>query len=198
MTAQLVFTVIRILPAIMLAGSVMVLATPSDTTLPEPPLGFVWQRMPELKAAFLAPKGWHVKKRQTDGTDAMFITLEDIEVEGMFRTGFSMNAVPQISVKTKMWAKQYARMFHETIKNDSSVTVRSEWENPQGPFMVYGLQFTKNVSNSDSIVVHQLVIANEKTDRMYLIMFESPADLWDAAWRIGDVIMNRFILDESI
>src|SRR5437588_4330869 len=59
--------------------------------LPPAPEGFTWQEIPELKAAFLKPNGWFFKREEQKGTLAYFITKEDIDKNGQFQTGLTIN-----------------------------------------------------------------------------------------------------------
>ena len=59
--------------------------------LTPPPPGFTWQEIPELKAAFLKPNGWFFKKEVQNGTFAYFITKENIDTNGEFQTGLTVN-----------------------------------------------------------------------------------------------------------
>src|SRR5438445_12096251 len=59
--------------------------------VPPPPPGFTWQEIPELKAAFLKPNGWFFKREEQKGTLAYFITKEDIDKNGQFQTGLTIN-----------------------------------------------------------------------------------------------------------
>ncbi len=168
------------------------------------PAGFQWQEFQEIKAKFLMPFGWHFKHVGADGSDAYFITLQNIDVEGGFRTGLSVNTVPNISKASNLWVKQYARAMHEAIKMDSTIRVITEWENPQGVFVMYGLQYEKQILVADTsapaadpVRVHQLIVANERTDRLYVITFESNSSIWPAAWEIGTVLTTKFVLDEN-
>jgi hypothetical protein len=186
------------LASLLVIAAVSATAQQSPTELPAAPEGFDWKQLPEINASFLMPRGWHFKHESSDGSDAYFLTLENIEKEGIYKTGLSINSVPQISKKTNKWPKQYAREFHESMKSDTAIHITREWENPQAPFVVYGMEYEKVVSENFTLVVHQLVVANEKTDRLYVILYESSKDIWDAAWSIGDLMMTKFVLDESL
>lgn len=59
--------------------------------LPAAPAGFTWQEIPELKAALLKPNGWFFKREKQKDTLAYFITKEDIDKNGQFQTGLSVN-----------------------------------------------------------------------------------------------------------
>lgn len=75
----------------MLALVTLLLTLSVDTIaavdVPPPPPGFTWQEIPELKAAFLKPNGWFLKREEQKGTLAYFITKENIDKNGEFQTG---------------------------------------------------------------------------------------------------------------
>lgn len=195
MSLPLKILYLGIVTALVCAGTLL---GTEPAVLGAPPEGFTWKQLTEIKAAFLVPNGWHFKHETNTDNEAYFVTLEDIDKQGSYLTGMSVNTVPNVSKKTNTWAKNYALLVHKQIKADSTITLVSEWENPQPPFMLYGLKCEKKVEGGLTIVMHQLIVANEKTDRLYVILFESTKEFWDAAWRIGDVMMTKFVLDEGV
>ena len=42
------------------------------------------------------------------------------------------------------------------------------------------------------------MIANPKTNTLYLLIFESPQASWDAAWTTGKQIMDTLVIDDEI
>jgi hypothetical protein len=42
------------------------------------------------------------------------------------------------------------------------------------------------------------MVANPKTNTLYLIIFESPEAEWDMAWKAGQKIMDTLALDDEI
>lgn len=159
-------------------------------TFPTPPAGFVWQEIPELKAAFLKPDGWFYKREEQGSTLAYFITKENIDKNGRFQTGLTVN------------------VFH--LKKDSAVERGKDliqqlaatkhvkaWAQDAGPFREFGC-LAKDTDSSGTTVMHTLAVANPKTNTLYLFIFESPESDWDAAWKIGKQIVDMLALDDNI
>lgn len=170
--------------------ALLTVQTVSAIDLPSPPSGFVWQEIPELKAAIPRPNGWFFKREEQKGTQAYFITKENIDKNGRFQTGLTVN------------------VFH--LKKDSAVEKGKHlidqmaaakhgenWAQDAGPFKEFGC-LTKDTDPSGTSVMHSLAVANPKTNTLYLFIFESPEPDWDSAWKTGRQIMDTLALDDEI
>jgi hypothetical protein len=154
--------------------------------LPPSPPNFAWQEIPELKAAFLRPTGWFFKREETKGTLAYFITKEDIGKGGEFQTGLTIN----VFHLKKDSAVERGR---DMIAQIASKQHGKKWERDYGPFKEFGCLY----KDTDS-VVHNLTVANPKTNTLYLFIFESPVSEWDNAWKLGKQIMDNLAIDDEI
>jgi hypothetical protein len=158
--------------------------------LPAPPPGFTWQEIPELKAAFLRPEGWFFKREEGKGTLAYFITKESIENGGEFQTGLTVNVFrhkKDNAVDTaKLYIDRVAAKYHA-----------EKWSKEVGPFEEFGCLF-KDTDSSGTTVSQALMVANPKTNALYLFIFESPESDWDSAWKIGKQIMDALAIDDDI
>ena len=159
-------------------------------TFPAPPAGFTWQEIPELKTALLKPDGWFYKREEQKGTLAYFITKENIDKNGRFQTGLTVN------------------VFH--LKKDSAVERGKEiiqrlaatkhveaWAQDAGPFQKFGC-LAKDTDSSGTIMIQTLTVANPKTNTLYFLVFESPESDWDVAWKLGKQIVDKLALDDNI
>src|SRR5262245_38587610 len=61
--------------------------------LPSPAECYSWAKLEEINAAVLAPKEWHLKQVGGKPTLAYFVTLENIDKEGRYMTGFTIQAM---------------------------------------------------------------------------------------------------------
>jgi hypothetical protein len=154
--------------------------------VPKPPSGFDWQEIPELKAAFLRPKDWFFKREESKGTLAYFITKESIEKGGEFQTGLTIEVFhlkkDTASERGKYLIAQIAVKQHAEM-----------WSRDYGPFKQFGCDYKDSES-----VVHNLTIANPKTNTLYLFIFESPIAEWESAWKLGKPIMDNLAIDDEI
>lgn len=155
--------------------------------LPQAPDGFNWKYLPESSLAVLAPNNWNFKSEQDKTTKAYFITLENIDKDGSYKTGLSINV---IQGKSKN-ASQYAKGLAGTIMADKKVTKAGEvTERTEGDLTFYEFQYEASHPTYDG-TVHNLIVANKATNTLYAIIFESPSDQWDEAWKIGQVMIEQ-------
>ena len=158
--------------------------------LPPAPSGFTWQEVPELKAAFLKPDGWYFKRETQKGTLAYFITKEDIDKQGEFQTGLTVN----VFKLKKDSAVEPAKYMIDQLADSKHA---EKWAKAVGPFREFGCR-TKDTDASGTIVVETTTIANPKTNTLYLFVFESPESDWETAWKTGAKIMDTLAVDDEI
>lgn len=155
--------------------------------LPQAPQGFDWKYLPESSLAVLAPNDWYFKSEQDKGTRSYFITQENIDKEGAFKTGMSI----QVIHDNKINAAQLAKGLGERVMADKKVTKRGELtERAEGNLTFYEFQYEASYPTYDG-TVHNLIVANKATNTLYVIIFESPSIQWDEAWKIGQVMTEQ-------
>jgi hypothetical protein len=159
--------------------------------LPHAPAGFSWKELPEIKAAFLIPAGWHFKREMKNGTLGYFITREDIGALGHFNTGLTVNVFRRFSGGP---AVAYAENFISKIALSHSTPVRAM---ETGPFRGFGCRYAASDAEG-SVTIHELMVANPKTNTLYLFLFESPTSEWSSAWKIGEKIIDMLAIDDDI
>ena len=73
-------------------------------------------------------------------------------------------------------------------------TKRGEkWAKDVGTFKEFGC-----LTRDTDAVVQTLMVANPKTNTLYLLIFESPEASWDSAWKIGKQILDSRVVDDEI
>lgn len=159
------------------------------TELPPPPPGFTWQEIPELKAAFLRPNGWFFKREKSKDSMAYFITKENIENNAEFQTGLTVN----VFRLKKDTAVERGRSFIDQLATKKH---GEKWAKDLGPFKEFGC-LTKDTDPSGSTIVQTVMVANPKTNTLYLFIFESPEASWDSAWKIGKQILDSLAIDDE-
>lgn len=160
------------------------------TDLPTPPAGFTWQEIPELKAAFLRPKNWFFKREESKDTLAYFITKESVENGGEFQTGLTVNVFRHKKDSALETAKYYIDQLASKKHGD-------KWARDMGPFKEFGC-LTRDTDASGTTVMQTLMVANPKTNTLYLFIFESPGTSWDSEWKIGKQITDSLVIDDEI
>ena len=107
------------------------LQTAEAVDVPQPPAGFTWQEVPELKAAFLRPNGWFFKREEQKGTLAYFITKENIEKTGQFQTGLTINVF-------HLKKDPAVERGKDMIDQISTTKHGEKWSRDFGPFREFG------------------------------------------------------------
>lgn len=164
--------------------------TTAAIDVPPPPPGFTWQEIPELKAAFLRPHGWFFKREEQKGTLAYFITKEEIDKNGKFQTGLTVNI---FQLKNDSAVDRGKSM----IDHIADTKHAEKWAWYTGPFREFGC-LTKDTDPTSTSVVYTLTVANPKTNTLYLFIFESPERDWNAAWKTGKQILHTLAIDDEI
>ena len=159
---------------------------------PPAPKGFAWKRIESVKASFLVPEGWHFKEETKDGTRAFFITKEDIDKNGTFETGLSVN----VQTLKKDPAQERAAAFVGEII--TSHEVLESWGTETGVMKAYACRVRRVSPEHSPLIIQALAIGNSRTNTLYLIFFESPESSWDAAWKQGEPILTSFLLDDAV
>jgi len=159
--------------------------------LPTAPDGYSWQEIPEIKAAFLKPTGWHFKRESKKGTLAYFITKEDIDKVGRFDTGLTINVIREMKGRS---AVEYAKSFIDRLTSDKR---GEQWTRTSAPLVQFGCRY-KAADARGMAKVHTLMVANQKTNTLYLFIFESPESEVDSTGKTGERIMDMLAIDDEI
>lgn len=155
---------------------------------------FLWTSSGPGESDFLMPKGWYLKKESKPGTYAIFITKEDIDKEGLFQTGLTVNVLKGISEKTGDHASMYAHKFTTiAAQKDKNKVLVKPWLVEKGPFKGYGVRVQDEVK-----ILHYFLISNDKQDTLFLTIFEAKPEDWDDAWKYGEIILNNMKLDDEV
>lgn len=164
--------------------------------LPNPPQGYTWEWCESIKAGFLKPDSWYFKEEEKGGTKAFFITKELIDVEGMFKTGLSVNAIKYASIKTKKLPSELAK---ETInKMKLMLECKDSFSVGDGVyFKGYACICHSKSPLLGMVMQYSLAMGNDNTGTFYSIVFESPEAEWDEAWKIGRPIIDDLALESE-
>jgi hypothetical protein len=160
--------------------------------MPPTPKGFSWKRLEAIKAAFLMPDGWHFKEEEKQGARGYFISQEDIDVAGSFETGLTIN------VQTFKRDKAVARAAQVVAALSEANEVLHTWTTEAGVLKGFGCRVRETEKGHPPLIMHALAIGNERTNTLYLLIFESPEASWDKAWAKGQVMLEKFLLDDEI
>lgn len=164
--------------------------------LTEPPDGFEWVEAAEVKAHLLKPKDWYYKKHKQGTTQGYFITKENIDKEGSYMTGFSMNVVFDIPRKKGVTPTEFAAVYIKRASNSGKI-IKEVWAHSMGPFNSYGVVIENHDPKDGDFNTHHLVIGNDQTGTAYIVIFEAPTESWSSAWKDGQVILGKLMIESE-
>lgn len=183
------------------------MATEAKDRIPE---GYSLREVPQMRATLLMPHGWFYKFDQVRETQACFLTREPILADQFFtkpedvasgrgfKTGLSLNTFPRVSQKIKTKASVFARLALTT--NPLLVREGPIETKKQGPLRIYRAPFrsgSRLLADKGMPPIRGLIegIGNDATDRVYIIMFETPAELWSKDQIVAQTMMDRKEID---
>ncbi len=161
-------------------------------SLPSPPDGFSWQKLEAIKAAVLMPAGWYFKKEP--GKPAWFITRENIEKEGKYETGFTIQTFQSPNADA---AGEFAKAMIDNYSKNSNKLIRS-WNSKNGIFEVWGWESKVTSADKVTTIVHSLIVSNTKTNTFYYCSYDSTESKWEEAWKVGERMVQSLILNEDM
>jgi hypothetical protein len=143
----------------------------------------------DVKAAVLVPDEWHFKREAHPNTFAYFASREDIDRDGEFLLGLTVNVMPRVEGRD---APAYAKDFISRYSKGGKLL--ESWDASMGPFVGSGCRV-----QIDQSIMHTLMIANPKTNTLYLFIFEAPVAEWQEAWeRYGETLIRFMLLDDEV
>lgn len=173
--------------------------TPAPATAQtEPPVGYHWQPLPEVKATLPLPFTWNFKAETSRDAQAYFLTREKIVPGKLFQTGLSLNVVRQIKAKSKQSAGEYAQAFSARTGRGAGQQVLGQETKTQGPLRLFGVRYRAANGEAGPKIIQQWAIANTSTDTFYLLIFESPEKDWPQAWKLGEEMIKQLRLDAGV
>lgn len=160
--------------------------------LPPAPPGYSWRTIDDIQSAFLVPASWHFKEVRAKGTRSYFITRENIDEQGRFESGLTINFVRKGEDFDPV---AYAAAFVLEVVERNEV-LEEPFEAGGGTLKGYGCR-VRTVTEAGPLIMHYLVIGNAKTGSMFVMFFESPEHEWEKAWAIAEPIMTLFVLGDE-
>ena len=165
--------------------------------MPTPPAGYQWEACPEIMGALLRPDGWYFRKHIEGDKRAYFVTKEDIGADGEFTTCLTMVALIGYGDSKGVSAAEFAKSYVINATNSSHVR-KAPWTNRMGPFVAHGVILTTPDFAKGDFVSHHLVIANEDTSTVYIVIFESPVEDWAAMKALSEPMLKQLYIDSDI
>jgi hypothetical protein len=159
----------------------------SPGELPTAPHGFSWVDFKEGKTSFLKPIGWYEKREIRDNVAALFITKENIETNGKFETGLTLNYFEHAHRSVNAVPSEFAQKFVALMA--AKHTLSASFKSAIGPDITgFGFRFRDDIAPPK--IVHYFIVADDPADTIRIIFFEAPASEWDSAWVVGKQMLN--------
>ncbi|MBD5781897.1 hypothetical protein IEN85_20520 [Pelagicoccus sp. NFK12] len=184
------------MPRILLILAFLAIPIAQGIELPNPPDGYRWKQILDEQSALLVPIGWHFKSQHGKNTDGFFVSKENIEAEGKFDTGLSLNVIKQVKQSTGLAPSKYSLAMIEQMQKSKKVLLADSRN--AGAFKAFTLRFLDSQPNVPDVVVHNLFIANDETGTLWYYIFEAPQSEWESAWQTGDTLLSHLLLETEI
>jgi len=165
--------------------------TRQSSSLPSAPPGFSW--VSDNVGSFLKPRGWFERKESNGSTNALFISRENIETEGQFVVGMSVNQINSWSSSQSSKPTQYAKAFAAKMAMDNEVLKQTV---VQGNHPDMNIVRIRGNNNGTKIIVHHISIGMDSTDQVYLLSFEAPESEWEEEIKKGEHMLNFSFLGD--
>lgn len=162
---------------------------------PPPPKGFAWFVSANKVGTFLKPDGWFVKEEGGKVDKSLFITKEDLDKVKKFGTGLSVNMVPRVKARTGTLPTDYAKTFLAQYSENPFKILGSYSVPEQNGHEGFGLKYS-GINNGVNTVVQVLIVASNRDDTLYILIFEAPENMWAEESLKGQAMLNMVGLGE--
>lgn len=166
-------------------------------SLPEAPAGFSWLRLPEIKGAFLKPAGWYYETDHKGNDLEYHISREPNTPPNGFDTGLTVSIETNVPARKGKSPSAHAQAFVEEFTS-AFETVGESFSSGRGPYTSHGALVRVVDPQKGAFNAHVVAIANDSSGTVYLCIFEGPAAKWDEIWPIGELMIQKMAINDSI
>ncbi len=164
----------------------------SGFDLPAPPEGYAWVEFNDGRCAFLRPTGWFVKTQAEGDVSTLFISKENVEQLGRYRTGLSVSVIQHVKQQAGMSPSRFAERSVAT--STASKEVLGQWSGPgKGGVWTYAFRY-RDPAPSPTMLVHTLLLADDGADVLHVLVFGAPESEWERAWVHGEKMLQTMIV----
>lgn len=165
---------------------------------PPPPKNFSWSNSGPHRSNFLLPKNWFLNIKTHKNVYKITISKEDSTKKTKYETAFTADVIKNVKKTTELeptaYAKRFVNHFYESIKyKTNGMPYNKPSIKQEGDFRIYTIRFKDDIS-----IMHHVLLANNKKDILYMILFESPESQWNKNYRIGKIILENMIIDDEL
>ena len=162
--------------------------------LPEPPEGYDWVIAPESRVAFLSKEDWYYLEEFEGDSNNYFVSQENINEIGYFSTGFSMFVFTRFDGNPLEFAENFITYMAQQ-ESTTEVLVTLNYE--EGDLISYKIMIeteydkpTYSEADRYKTLIY-ITLVNKTNDYVYLIIFESPTEDWEAQEGIAEILLTN-------
>src|SRR5580765_4738433 len=144
----------------------------AEDKLSPAPSGYSWQNLASIKSYVLKPNGWFFKETKKGNTEGFLVSKENIDKSGGAKTSLTLNCIHDLPKKALKSPSAYSAEFADAAAAKYKLVERTT--SSQGPFKAVRFRYVDAPAGKESMTVLNLLIANDKTGTLFLILFESP------------------------
>ena len=185
---QIPTEMVALLLAVLLFSTV---GTARASERPPAPGGFSWHEAENGVGTFLRPDGWHVKEESRNGTNALFISREDLGNNGRLLVGLSVNQLTEFSRRSSTRPSAYAQSFIQRIMQDKETIKEGKVEGNKHTMHVARVV---GMNGTVRTIIHYIAVGMDDEDEVFLILFEAPESEWERSYGFARWMLNYFIL----
>lgn len=182
----------------------------------EIPKGFVRKELRVIKAEMLMPETWFFNHEVQLGTNAYFLTKENLKKRGIYRVGATVQAMNHVKRRMGMSSIDLLnRMGSINIVKELNVTYEEPKIEEDETFISLTRLAKADMKKGGSVPVFDRaneveliapekisqfmhVTANKKTDTFYTTIFESPESTWEVYRDTGNIMIESLRFDPTI
>lgn len=188
---------LSIVESFAVAGDILATDQSGALRLPEAPAGYSWLRLPEIKGAFLKPAGWYYETDHKGNDFEYHISREPNTPPNGFDTGLTVSIETNVPARKGKSPSAHAQAFVEEFTSAFDV-IGEPFSSGRGPYTSHGALVRVVDPQNGAFNAHVVAIANDTSGTVYLCIFEGPAAKWDEIWPIGELMIQKMAINDSI
>lgn len=160
-----------------------------DGSKPDAPSGMSWYKANNGVGEFLRPNGWYIKEQSQNFTNSLFISKENIDTNGRFLTGLTVNRYGDWSVSSKKTPSESAKEMAGKFASTGNVLLNRVMAG--NGYVMYAVRVASD-NNGVKTTAHYLVAGMDQQNVLYMMVAESPTAEWEANVKYLGPMMDVF------
>lgn len=181
----------------------------------ELPNGWTQKDLKGIGAKIPMPETWFFNQTKEEKTLAFFLTKENLEKRGYFKTGLTMEAILQflkrdrlsiieflqLSAKQDFSIKGVRFIGEPELKEDENfISMRrlASEEESYKPISLFDSPETLSIQRKEPSNQIVQFIASKRSGTLYALTFESPTQTWGINGEIGQNMLDNLMLNPKV